>query len=90
MKAQNKTNGDFDMSLISPNKQTLMQEQRQFALSPIAKWVKTAVLASMASSFAFSVAAQEPTEGADDDEVEVVNVVGTRKTIQDQIAIKRC
>ena len=64
----------------------------KFKLSPIAKWVKAAVITSVASSFAFSATAQEAqAESVDkaENNIEVVEVVGTRRTIQDQIAIKR-
>ncbi|MBU2977197.1 TonB-dependent receptor [Alteromonas sp. C1M14] len=64
-----------------------------FPLNPAARWVKAAVLAGMAGSTAFSVNAQQAQDAQiseqEDDGVEVINVVGTRKTIQDQIAIKR-
>lgn len=63
---------------------------RQFTLNPVAKWARTAVIASIASTSSFAALAQEAQqEGADESQVEVINVVGTRKTIQDQIAIKR-
>ncbi|MEZ9141367.1 MULTISPECIES: TonB-dependent receptor [unclassified Shewanella] len=64
----------------------------KFKLSPIAKWMKLAAFTSLTSSFAFSAIAQEAeTENLDkvDDDIEVVVVTGTRRTIQDQIAIKR-
>ncbi|WP_394497232.1 TonB-dependent receptor [Shewanella sp. ENK2] len=64
----------------------------KFNLSPIAKWMKLAAFTSVTSSFAFSAIAQEAeTENLDkvDNDIEVVVVTGTRKTIQDQISIKR-
>ncbi|MCL1068214.1 TonB-dependent receptor [Shewanella olleyana] len=64
----------------------------KFKLSPIAKWMKLAAFTSVTSSFAFSALAQEAeTENLDkvDNDIEVVVVTGTRRTIQDQIAIKR-
>ncbi|MDO6620892.1 TonB-dependent receptor [Shewanella sp. 6_MG-2023] len=64
----------------------------KFKLSPIAKWMKLAAFTSVTSSFAFSAIAQEAeTENLDkvDNDIEVVVVTGTRRTIQDQIAIKR-
>ncbi|WP_282167567.1 TonB-dependent receptor [Shewanella japonica] len=64
----------------------------KFKLSPIAKWMKLAAFTSVTSSFAFSAIAQEAeTENLDkvDNDIEVVVVTGTRKTIQDQISIKR-
>ncbi|MCL1143568.1 TonB-dependent receptor [Shewanella gaetbuli] len=64
----------------------------KFKLSPIAKWMKLAAFTSITSSFAFSAIAQEAeTENLDkvDNDIEVVVVTGTRRTIQDQIAIKR-
>jgi len=80
------------MSLISTKNTYSNTQEGQFTLSPVAKWIKVAVFASVASSFAFSATAQE-TQTANEDEagkeVEVIDVVGTRKTIQDQIAIKR-
>jgi TonB-dependent receptor len=85
-------NGELDMPLISGKHTNSTNQEEQFTLSPVAKWVKAAVIASVASSFAFSASAQETqTENQNDAEspVEVVEVVGTRKTIQDQIAIKR-
>lgn len=80
------------MSLISGKHKNSINQEGQFALSPIAKWVKAAVIVSVASSFAFSATAQEAqteNENEADNQVEVIDVVGTRKTIQDQIAIKR-
>ncbi|MBU2879472.1 MULTISPECIES: TonB-dependent receptor [Aliiglaciecola] len=79
------------MSLISGHNTKLIYQKELFTLTPIAKWVKAAVFASVAGSFAFSATAQNaPTENENNaDDVEVINVVGTRKTIQDQIAIKR-
>ncbi|WP_076543134.1 TonB-dependent receptor [Shewanella sp. UCD-KL21] len=64
----------------------------KFKLSPIAKWMKLAAFTSVTSSFAFSAIAQEAeTENLEkvDNDIEVVEVIGTRRTIQDQIAIKR-
>ncbi|MCT7942853.1 TonB-dependent receptor [Shewanella holmiensis] len=64
----------------------------KFKLSPIAKLMKLAVFTSVTSSFAFSAIAQEPeTENLDkvENDIEVVAIVGTRRTIQEQIAIKR-
>ncbi|NKF50526.1 TonB-dependent receptor [Shewanella sp. WXL01] len=64
----------------------------KFKLSPIAKWLKLAAFTSVTSSFAFSATAQEAeTENLDKakDDIEVIAIVGTRRTIQDQIAIKR-
>lgn len=66
-------------------------EHAQFNLHPVSKWVRTVIVAGMASTSAFSVHAQEAQDSAvaDQETVEIINVVGTRKTIQDQIAIKR-
>ena len=64
----------------------------KFRLSPIAKWMKFAAITSVTSSFAFSATAQEAqteTQDKADNDIEVVQIVGTRRTIQDQIAIKR-
>ncbi|WP_296045103.1 TonB-dependent receptor [uncultured Alteromonas sp.] len=68
---------------------SLREEHTQFNLHPVSKWVKTAIIAGMASSCAFTVQAQEAQEGADEEVVEVIDVVGSRRTIQDQISIKR-
>lgn len=68
---------------------SLREEHTQFNLHPVSKWVKTAIIASMASSYAFTAQAQEAQEGADEEVVEVIDVVGSRRTIQDQISIKR-
>lgn len=79
------------MPLIN-NKINPIRQVGKFRLSPIAKWVKFAAITSVTSSFAFSATAQEAqTENLDkvDNDIEVVQVVGTRRTIQDQIAIKR-
>ncbi|WP_371194815.1 TonB-dependent receptor [Glaciecola sp. SC05] len=79
------------LSISEKYKSSSIQEG-QFTLSPVAKWVKAAVIASVAGSFALSATAQEAqTEAANEAQqnVEVVEVSGTRKTIQDQIAIKR-
>ena len=77
------------MSLKS--KQNNTSEARDFALRPIAKWMRTAIIAGMASSTAFALHAQDAQDASDETQadVEVIDVVGTRKTIQDQIAIKR-
>ncbi|MDP5131573.1 MAG: TonB-dependent receptor [Paraglaciecola sp.] len=80
------------MSLISRKHRDLSNQEEQFRLSPVAKLVKAAVFVSLTSSLAFAAQAQEssaPTSADVDDELEIINVVGTRKTIQDQIAIKR-
>ena len=68
---------------------SLREEDTQFNLHPVSKWVRTAIIAGMASSCAFTVQAQETQEGADEEVVEVIDVVGSRRTIQDQISIKR-
>ncbi|TRY33155.1 TonB-dependent receptor [Aliiglaciecola sp. M165] len=78
------------MSLISGKQSNPSHQEEQFRLTPVAKLVRAAVIVSAASSFAFSASAQEAeNENVADSDVEVINVVGTRKTIQDQIAIKR-
>ena len=54
--------------------------------------MKFAAITSVTSSFAFSATAQEAqteTQDKADNDIEVVQIVGTRRTIQDQIAIKR-
>jgi TonB-dependent receptor len=63
----------------------------QFAMRPVAKWVRTAVIAGMTSSCVFTASAQEDQGKATEveDDVEIISVTGTRRTIQDQIAIKR-
>ncbi|MEZ7492543.1 TonB-dependent receptor [Pseudoalteromonas distincta] len=63
----------------------------QFAMRPVAKWVRTAVIAGMASSCVFTASAQEEQGKATEveEDVEIISVTGTRRTIQDQIAIKR-
>ena len=80
------------MSSISGKHKDLNDLHGKFALAPVAKWVKAAVMVSVAGSFAFSANAQEaPTEPETQasNQVEVVEVTGTRRTVQDQIAIKR-
>ena len=80
------------MSLRSgKNMKLTLEQQTQFTLSPIAKWVKTTMIAGLAGSLAFTVQAQELStqDQYDESELEIIDVVGTRKTIQDQIAIKR-
>ena len=80
------------MSLRSgKNMKLTLEQQTQFTLSPIAKWVKTTMIAGLAGSLAFTVQAQEVStqDQYDESELEIIDVVGTRKTIQDQIAIKR-
>ncbi len=66
-------------------------EGQEFKLRPVAKWLKTAIFASIASTTAFTLNAQEAQNVTDENEaeLEVIDVVGTRRTIQDQIAIKR-
>mgnify|MGYP003384693088 CR=1 FL=1 len=85
-------NGELDMSFIQGKNTKSIHQVGEFRLSPIAKWVKAAVITSVASTFAFSATAQEAqSESIDKAEsnIEVVEIVGTRRTIQDQIAIKR-
>ena len=78
------------MPLISGKHTNSISQEEQFTLSPVAKWVKAAVIASIASSFVFSATAQEAeNQNQAQNSIEVIDVVGTRKTIQDQIAIKR-
>ena len=80
------------MSFIQGKNTKSIHQVGEFRLSPIAKWVKAAVITSVASTFAFSATAQEAqSESIDKAEsnIEVVEIVGTRRTIQDQIAIKR-
>ncbi|MBT1450783.1 TonB-dependent receptor [Glaciecola sp. XM2] len=80
------------MPSISGKYKESLKQHETFTLSPVAKLVKLAVIASVASSFSFSASAQEPqteTTANPDTNVEVVEVSGTRRTIQDQIAIKR-
>ncbi|MBC3765802.1 TonB-dependent receptor [Neptunicella marina] len=62
-----------------------------FTLNPVARWVKRAVFTGMASTVALGVNAQEAPQATEQavSDVEVIDVVGTRKTVQDQIAIKR-
>ncbi|GGB74063.1 TonB-dependent receptor [Shewanella inventionis] len=68
---------------------------RQFRLTRVARLVKMAAVASLANFCALSANAQdinnEPKKETDNvaAEIEVIGVVGTRKTIQDQISIKR-
>ncbi|GAA60817.1 TonB-dependent receptor [Pseudoalteromonas sp. BSi20652] len=77
------------MSLKSQYNKNSITEQ--FALRPVAKWVRTAVIAGMASSCVFTASAQEEQGKATEveEDVEIISVTGTRRTIQDQIAIKR-
>ena len=80
------------MSLISGKHTHPNFRDEQFTLSPVAKLVRAAVIASVAGTISLSATAQEtPTETEVEvgNGVEVIQVVGTRKTIQDQIAIKR-
>lgn len=77
------------MSSISGKHSNPRNQAGQFRLSPIAKLVNAAVFASLASSLTFAVTAQETENQNDAQDFEVIDVVGTRKTIQDQIAIKR-
>ena len=80
------------MPSISGKHRHSLNPQRQFALSPLARWVKSAMIAGVAGTVAFSASAQETqtqTPAVEDDQVEIIEISGTRKTIQDQIAIKR-
>lgn len=80
------------MTLISGKNTNLINQKKQFTLTPVAKWVKAAVFASVTGSLAFTATAQEAqteNENIAGKDVEIINVVGTRKTIQNQIAIKR-
>ncbi|MGO2013094.1 MAG: TonB-dependent receptor [Pseudoalteromonas sp.] len=50
------------------------------------------LVASLAGSFAFAAQAQEApenTQASEDDGIEIISITGSRRTIQDQIAIKR-
>jgi len=90
--ATQKNNGELDMTLISGKNTNLINQKALFTLTPVAKWVKAAVFASVAGSFAISATAQQTQAENDnnaENDVEIIDVVGTRKTIQDQIAIKR-
>lgn len=66
---------------------------KQFALHPTARYVKAIMFASFASVAANTATAQETPQTSQAQEtnqaIEVIDVVGTRKVIQDQIAIKR-
>ncbi|MEN8770051.1 MAG: TonB-dependent receptor plug domain-containing protein, partial [Glaciecola sp.] len=80
------------MSLISGRHTHSSVQEDQFTLSPVAKLVKAAIIASVAGTITFSATAQETqtdTQTQADNGVEIIEVLGTRKTIQDQIAIKR-
>ncbi|GEA11979.1 TonB-dependent receptor [Alteromonas sp. KUL49] len=78
------------MSVISGKHRNFSTQEELFRLSPVAKLVKAAAIASVASSIAFTATAQEAdTEASAESNVEVIDVVGTRRTIQDQISIKR-
>lgn len=82
--------GELNMSVISGKHRDYNYQIKPFRLSPVAKLVKAAAIASVASSIAFTASAQEgETDTSADENVEVIDVVGTRRTIQDQIAIKR-
>ncbi|MCC5453174.1 TonB-dependent receptor [Rheinheimera sp. UJ51] len=81
------------MSLIFDNDADRCKQEKHFRLSPVATVVKMALVVSLTSFIAMSAKAQdtnaEPKKEAENIEVEVIEVIGTRKTIQDQIAIKR-
>ncbi|MDP5460775.1 TonB-dependent receptor [Alishewanella sp. SMS8] len=81
------------MSLIFDNDADRCTQEKHFRLSPVATVVKMALVVSLTSFIAMSAKAQdtnaEPKKEAENIEVEVIEVIGTRKTIQDQIAIKR-
>ncbi|WP_445428103.1 TonB-dependent receptor [Alishewanella sp. HL-SH05] len=81
------------MSLIFDNDADRCTQEKHFRLSPVATVVKMALVVSLTSFIAMSAKAQEanaePKNEAENIEVEVIEVIGTRKTIQDQIAIKR-
>ncbi len=78
------------MSVISGKHRNFSTQEELFRLSPVAKLVKAAAIASVAGSIAFTATAQEANnEASAESNVEVIDVVGTRRTIQDQISIKR-
>ncbi|GHE90963.1 TonB-dependent receptor [Thalassotalea profundi] len=80
------------MSSISRKHTNLNNQEKQFSISPIAKLVRTTVIASMAGSIGFAANAQESSDTSQatgQKNVEVIEVSGTRKTVQDQISIKR-
>ena len=63
-----------------------------FALSPAAKLIRASLLAGMAGSLSFNAFAQQEAQEKVtevEQDVEIISVTGTRRTIQDQIAIKR-
>ena len=66
-----------------------LKRSTPFTLNPTARWVRAAFIAGVASTAAFSVQAQETQEQTAAEDVEVIDVVGSRRTIQDQISIKR-
>ena len=87
-----KQSGEYGMTLKSSKKTKPIHKIGMFRLSPIARWVKFAAITSVTSTFAFSATAQEAqTENLEKaaEDIEVVQIIGTRRTIQDQIAIKR-
>lgn len=60
-----------------------------FTMSPLARVIKGTVAASLVGSFAFAAQAQEVEEEKAAEPLEVISVTGSRKTVQNQIAIKR-
>ncbi|MBB1404627.1 TonB-dependent receptor [Pseudoalteromonas sp. SG44-5] len=72
------------------NVEAYKQVRNRFKLSPVAKLIKNSVITGVLGSFVFSANGQEAVENTQaKEDVEVISVTGTRRTIQDQIAIKR-
>ncbi|BDX05456.1 TonB-dependent receptor [Planctobacterium marinum] len=61
----------------------------KLTLSPVATSLKICLMAGMANFASGTLHAQESQAEVEQEEAEVIEVVGTRKTIQDQISIKR-
>lgn len=70
---------------------TVKTQQAHFVLNPVAKLIKATMFAGVAGSMAFQVQAQqaEQDQVKADEDVEIISVTGSRKTIQNQISIKR-
>jgi TonB-dependent receptor len=83
------------MSSFLGNRPSHQLQRRPFKFDKLSHLVKMSLSASVMSVMAFTSFAQEESTaatkppGAQDNTVEVISVTGTRKTIQDQIAIKR-
>ena len=78
------------MSLNNEHNKNL--KHMHLLLNPVARLVKSTLLVGVAGTFTFSAYAQQAQQQEQAEEeagIEIISVTGSRKTIQNQISIKR-